>query len=117
MKQFYSHLIDIESIIISLDELNLSDREKVHLSSLIDSNLHTTILDAVMSELSEEDKMAFLKHLSDKDHDRIWELLNNRVDKVEEKIKTVAQQMKQEIHKDINEAKFIYKPVKKTGEK
>ena len=33
MKQFYAHLIEIESIVVELDKMNLSDAQKLHLTS------------------------------------------------------------------------------------
>lgn len=104
-KNFYSHLIEIDSITVELDELELSDQQKHHLSSLIDSNLHHTILDAILSQLNEEDKKIFLEHLAKEDHDKIWIHLNSKVDKIEDKIKDAANTLKEQIKKDIQESK------------
>lgn len=101
---FYSHLIEIESIIVELDKLDLSSEQKVHLTSLIDSSLHHTILDAILSELSASDKRVFLNHLKGKEHSKIWQFLNGRVDNVEEIIKKAAEQLKLQLHKDLKEA-------------
>lgn len=108
-KHFYHHLVKVDSVIIELDEMDLSEEEKMHLAQLIDSNLHHTVLDAVMSELSDEDKHIFLEHLAKNDHSRIWEHLNSRVDNIEDKIKNVAEDLKKDLHKDIDEAKRLKK--------
>lgn len=105
MKYFYSHLIEIESILVELDKLDLKDEQKVHLTSLIDSSLHHTILDAILSQLSDSDKRVFMSHVTNKKEKEIWELLNSRVDKVEEKIKKAAQELKTKMHEDIKELK------------
>jgi len=105
MKQFYTHLIGIESIIIELDKMDLSKEQKIHLTALIDSSLHHTILDAVLSELEPKDKKAFMQYLEENDHNKIWEFLNSHVDKIEDKIKKTADDLKEELHKDIREAK------------
>lgn len=107
MKHFYSHIIEIESITIELDQMELSESEKMHLASLIDSNLHHSILAAVLSELSEEDKKAFMMYLIDQDNDKIWDLLNERVEKIEIKIKKVAEEIKKELHEDIKTSKKL----------
>ena len=105
MKHFYTHLIEIESVIVELDKLDLSEEQKIHLTGLIDSSLHHTILDAVLSELSLEDKRVFLNHLQEDDHDKIWKLLNEKVENIEDKIKKVADDLKTEIEKDLKEAR------------
>lgn len=105
MKYFYSHLIEIESVISELDKLDLSEEEKIHLAGLIDSSLHHTVLDAILSELSEGDKRVFLQHVHEDDHGKIWQFLTEKVDKIEEKIKKAAEDLKIELHEDIKEAK------------
>lgn len=107
MKYFYSHLIEIESLIIELDKMSLSDEEKMHLSNLLDSSLHHTILDAVLSQLSDEDKGRFLNHLEKDDHIKIWQFLKKRVDNIEDKIKKAADSLMEELHDDIKKAKRV----------
>lgn len=103
-KHFYSHLIETESLIVQLDSLDLNADEKTDLISLIDSNLHHVILDTILSELSDEDKKILLHHVRYDNNDKIWELLNQRVDNIEEKIKKAAADLKKQLHKDIQEA-------------
>lgn len=105
-KFFYSHLIEVESIIIELDKMDLSADEKLHLTQLIDSSLHHAILDAVFSELSNQDKRVLVNHLSEGDHEKIWSFLQGKIENVEDKIKKVADDLKKEIHKDMKESKI-----------
>lgn len=105
MKQFfYSHLIQIESVITELDALDLAPEQKNHLANLIDSSLHNTILDAVLSELSLSDKRVFLNHLKEDDHSKIWQFLNVKIDNIEEKVKKAADDLKVELRQDLKEA-------------
>ncbi|MDO8573224.1 MAG: hypothetical protein Q7R77_00555 [Candidatus Daviesbacteria bacterium] len=104
MKYFFSHLIEIESIIIELDKLDLNNEQKKHLSDLVDSSLHHTVLDAVLSELTPTDKRVFINHLKEKDHSKIWQFLNGKVDHIEDKIKKAADDLKAQLHKDLKEA-------------
>lgn len=104
---FYSHLVTFEEVLIELDTLELSPDEKHHLGQLVDSNLHHTILDAILAELSEEDKERFLRLINTDQHDKIWEHLTGKVDNIEEKIKKAAQEMTTQMHKDIKEAKRL----------
>lgn len=100
-KHFYTDLVEIESLFVELGKMDLSDNEKLHLSKLIDSNLHHTILDLVLSELSEQDKLKFLKLLDGDDQTKIWEHLKNNIDNIEEKIKKVGEDLRLELHEDI----------------
>lgn len=104
MKQWYTHLVEIESVILKLEKMNLSKTEKVHLAKLADASLHHTILDAVFSQLKDQDKELFMTYLNENDHAKIWQFLNEKIDKVEEKIKKVADDLKSELHKDLQEA-------------
>lgn len=105
MKYFYSHLIEIESVISELDKMELSDEERIHLAALLDSSLHHTILDAILSELPDQEKRVFLQHITEGNHDKIWKFLNEKIDGIEDKIKMVAEDLKKELHKDLKKAK------------
>src|SRR3989344_4660064 len=105
MSRFYHHLINIESLFIELDELELSVKQKNELAQLVDSNLHHTILDLVLSELRADDKRIFLQNLRDDNHQKIWNHLNSKIDNLEKKIENSIKQIKKELHKDIKEAK------------
>lgn len=102
---FYTHLIEFESIILELDQMDLTDEQKSHLASLVDSSLHQAILDAILSELSDIDKRAFMQHLDKRDHEKIWRFLKEKVDGVEDKIKKAAEDLKKELHQDLRKAK------------
>lgn len=107
MKHFYSHLIEMESIIIELDKMDLSKEEKIHLAHLVEANLQHTILDAILSQLKDHDKRAFMVHLNEGRHDKIWKFLNDKIDSVEDRIKKVAKDLKIELHKDLKEARSL----------
>lgn len=109
MSIFYSHLIEIESVLLALDKMGLSNGEKRHLASLLDTSLHNAILDAILSKLSDSDKRAFLVKLNNEESLKIWEFLNQRIDKVEDIIKDVAEKLKEELHQDIKEAQILRK--------
>lgn len=104
-KQFYSHIVEIDSIVVRLHEMRLSEEEKAHLLALMDSSLHHTILDAILSELSPSDKRLFLQHLASDDHDAIWKFLKSKIDDIEGKIQKAAYDLKKELHADIDEVK------------
>lgn len=102
---FYTEIIDIESLIVELNSLKLSPKEKRHLAELVDSQIHSTVLETIFSELNEVEKKIFIEHLRVGDNQNIWNHLKRNIDSVEDKIKTATKQLKQELHKDIKEAK------------
>lgn len=104
-KQFYSKVTQIETLKVELEDLNLTQEEKAHLSRLIDASLHNTILDLILSELSEEDKRVFLDHLVTDDHTKIWQHLNKNIEGVEKKIRKAADELHKELKRDIHEVK------------
>lgn len=101
---FYSHVVETSSISLALAEMELTQAERKHLIELAQENLHHAILDSVLSELSEKDKQEFLVLLANEDHEKIWKLLTERVDNIEDKIKKTAEDLKKELHKDIEDS-------------
>jgi hypothetical protein len=104
-KYFYTHIIDTSILSLELGNMDLTSKERLHLISLIDSNIHHQILDLVLSELSESDKKTFLTNLASEDHDKVWEFLKGKVNNIEEKIKKTAEDLKKELHEDIKEVR------------
>ncbi|MDZ4227725.1 MAG: hypothetical protein U1E54_00605 [Candidatus Levybacteria bacterium] len=104
-KYFYTHIVDTSTLSLELSNMDLNPKERLHLLSLIDSNIHHEILDLILSELNSSDKKTFLTHLASEAHDKVWKLLQNKIDNIEEKIKKTAEEVKKELHKDIKEVK------------
>lgn len=104
-KHFYSHLIEIESISVELDTLDLSSEEKKELLELLESSMHQSVLDEILSSLKHEDKKTFLTHLASNNHQEIWKHLVSTVIDVEKKIQSAAQTLVSEFKRDIYELK------------
>lgn len=104
-KYFYHQIISSEPVVGRLKELELKEDEHAHLVSLIESNVHHAVLDAILSELSKKDKKLFLKQLVSEDDAATWDFLKKRIDKVEEKIGKIADELQKELHKDIDDIK------------
>lgn len=103
-KHFYSHIVDAESIYIEVNKMDISEDEKNELLSIAESNIHHAIMDAILSELSEKDKRIFMEHLHSDNSQELWNLLNKKIENVEEKIKKSAEDLKKQLHKDIKES-------------
>ncbi len=106
-KFFYSDLIKTTDISVKLTEINLSEDEKTHLISLVEANIHSTVIDTVLSELSKEDKKIFLQNLVSNDHEKTWEHLRSRIGKTEDKITKAIGKLKEDLIKDLLEAKKL----------
>lgn len=106
-KYFYSHIIEVESLVIELDQLDFSDTEKQYLANLADDSLHTAIMDAILSKLPEHERRRVLEHVALEKHDKVWEIINEHVDQVEDLIKETAEEVKQNLKKDVKEARKI----------
>lgn len=104
-KYFYSHLVETSLLSLELGDMDLSSEERVELISLAESQLHHIVVDTILSQLSEEDKKIFLQHLVADNHEKLWNHLNTKVKNIEEKIKQAAEDLKKELHTDIQEAK------------
>lgn len=106
MKYFYAEIIEIESITVKLDELELTDDQKLQLAISIDSIIHHTVLDIAFSHLALEDKRAFAEKVKTDPTDKtLMDFLRDKIDNIEEEIVQAVEQLKQELHKDIIEAK------------
>ncbi|MDO8570456.1 MAG: hypothetical protein Q7R97_02625 [Candidatus Daviesbacteria bacterium] len=106
MAYFYSHLVQIEEITLKLNELNLSDSQKKHLASLIDSTIHHTILDIIFSKLSLSDKEMLMYKIKNNPEDKeIMTILNDKVENIDMEIKEAVSKLKKELHEDVEEVK------------
>lgn len=105
IKHFYSFHVETESLLLEINSLEIEEHEKKHLIALAESQIHHSIIDSILSQLSGKDKKEFLKHLNSHDHDKIWKFLHSRIKDAEEKIKEAAQSIKNELYEDIKKLK------------
>jgi len=108
-KFFYTHLIQITDVTIRLSELDLTEDEKNHLLSLMEANIHSAVIDTVLSELSKEDKKIFLQNLVSENHEKTWEHLKSRIEKLDVKITKAIENLKEDLIKDVLEAQKLSK--------
>lgn len=102
-KHFYSHLIEIETIHIKLETLDIAPEEKKHLKEILESTLNHKIVDTILSGLSEQDKKIFLSHLHNDKHELLWQHLKEKIENIEDKIKNVSRELVNEFHKDLED--------------
>lgn len=104
-RHFYSHLIEIDSLYISLHLLDMKKEEREELVVIVESSVHHVVLDTVLSELSESDKKTFLSHVAAEKHDNIWNLLQTKTKNIDKKILRAIEKLKKDLHKDIVKVK------------
>jgi len=102
---FYSHLIDLDSLFSELDVLDLTAEQKKELKNLAREHVHQTVIDTILSQLSETDKKRFLELVALGESEKIWKHLNEKAEKIEDKITTAADQIKNELKEDIVKVK------------
>jgi DICT domain-containing protein len=107
MAYFYSNLVEIETLIVELDEMELSETEKHHLAKLADESLHHAIMDAILSKLPDEERRKLMEHVSLEKHDKVWQTLNKHISEVENIIRETAKEVKEDLKKDIKDAKKL----------
>lgn len=108
MKIFYSHLINLDDLILEIEELSLEKSHKRDLCLLIDSMVHNLVLDHSLSKLDAKNKEEFLK-LVQKDlaSEVLLNFLREKIDNFEDTLKFELNNLKKELIKDIKEAKEI----------
>jgi hypothetical protein len=107
MKHFYHHIIKIETIHIALSDLDLEPHEKEHLVTIAETNIHHSVIDTVLSELSNEDKKTFLALIAHEnaEHSKIWDFLNLKIEQAELKVIKAAEALLKKMHEDIQDVK------------
>lgn len=105
-KHFYSEHITTDSLRKALEELPMETHEREELHTLIESSLHHAILDAVLSQLPEEDKKTFLLHITKENHTVTWDFLKERIENIDIVIKQTGESILTSFHADIQELKI-----------
>lgn len=106
IKHFYSYHVEIESVIIEINSLDIEPHEKKHLIDLAESHVHNSILDTILSELAPVDKKDFLLHINKRDEEKIWKFLRSKIENAESKIISAANVIKKSLIEDIKSTKL-----------
>ncbi len=108
-KHFYAHLVETTDIVLELGELDLSPEERIHLLSLVEANIHSSVINTVLSTLDEKNKKIFLSNLMLSDHIKTLEHLKQTSIDIEDKIQKTISTIKEELLEDLKKAKKIKK--------
>lgn len=102
-KHFYTHLVEIDTIRLELDRLSIQSAEREELIMIIHESLHHVVIDLVLTELTSSDRKLFLSYVMQGCHDEIWILLEQKIEKPEEKMRNAIKSFVIELHRDIED--------------
>lgn len=106
MNVFYDHLVSIHDLHIEFDRLDLPVAERNELMKLADSTIHHEVFDLIMVELPEDRKAVFLEVFStDPSDPELLKMVKTHIPDAEEKIKSRAARVKEELTKEIRGTK------------
>jgi len=107
MKHFYHHIVQIDTIHIALSDLDLEPHEREQLVTIAQTNIHHSVIDTILSELTNDDKKTFLILVAHEEpkQNEIWDFLNLKVDQAESKIKKTIDELVKSMHEDIKHAR------------
>ncbi|MCL4367417.1 hypothetical protein M1563_04600 [Patescibacteria group bacterium] len=106
MSYFYSHLVEIDSVVIELDTLNLSEEQKKHLAQLFDELIFQEVLDLVLSKLAAVDKKEFVEKLAkDRSDKQLMVFAKSKIDSIEDELIEAVKNLTEELLADIQHSK------------
>lgn len=99
MKQvFYYHLLNFPEVEERLDKHGLAEKEREEILLIIKETIHYRVVAEVMTHLPQKHHEWFLTEYTNLPHQEgLLEKLKDKIEDIEEKIKAVASQVKQEI--------------------
>lgn len=113
MKYLFEEIIQIKTVHLKLNEMDLANQEKEELLEIMKSTVHHKVIDLILSELTDEEKEIFLEGIStgggfsdmDEQSSRSSELKNrqylsvlrDRINNLETKIKEKVKEAEEEL--------------------
>ena len=106
MKYLFEEIIQIKTVHLKLNELNLADEEKEELLEIMKSTIHHKVIDLILSELTDEEKEIFLSQVIPSPGEESSEafpkdvslnVLRDRINNLEEKVKEKVKEAEEEL--------------------
>jgi len=102
MKFFYKRLVKIDEFDTIFEKHELALKEKEELVLMVKDTIHHRVVETVLTHLPEENHKEFLKTFTKKPHDEgILDVLKEKIEDIEEKIKKAVENVKTEILADL----------------
>lgn len=100
MRIFYDHLVEvyIGDLIVKIEEFDISNEERDHLTGIIDNILHHRLMHLILSGLEREDQEIFLASFTVCPHNiGIMEFLKEKSPDIEDEINSEVEDLKNEV--------------------
>ena len=105
--KFYSHILTIEPVHNVLSSLDIEEDEKKELLDILQSHIHVTVIDIILSELDEGKKKEFLHLVGVKeDNDGAWNFVLANIEKGEDKVKEAIDRIVADFVNDLEKHSF-----------
>lgn len=104
MKYLFEEIIQIKTVHLKLNEMDLTDQEKEELLEIMKSTIHHKVIDLILSELTDEEKEIFLEGVSTgrgfsdtHKNGQFLDVLKDRINNLEAKIKEKVKEAEEEL--------------------
>jgi len=105
-KVFFSHLIEVDPLIMLVEEILQAEKEKLEILDMIDSTLHHRIVDRILQELDEQHHEIFMHEYSQNpSNEEILVFLKKQIPDIEKVICNEAQLTQASLFEDIKKLK------------
>ncbi|MCL5411736.1 MAG: hypothetical protein M1150_03280 [Patescibacteria group bacterium] len=103
MINLYQRFVQAQMIQNELELLDLEEEECRQLWQVLENTYNSRIIDAIMEELAEEDKVIFLEKITKTNEVEVVEFLRLKVNNIEDKIDLVVTKLTDQVLDDIRE--------------
>ena len=104
MKYLFEEIVQIKTVHLKLNEMNLAGEEKGELLEIMKSTVHHKVIDLILSELTNEEKEIFLEGVSNNNgfsdihkNKQFLSVLGDRINNLEIKIKEKVKEAEEEL--------------------
>ena len=111
MRLFYDHLIiDLEDVYAEIEHLEIDGKTRRKLIHIVDATTHHTILDTILSHLSQDKHESFLDRFHRAPHDpEHLTFLKEHIADIEEKIRATAGKIKKNLLREFRQLSHFKK--------
>ncbi|NTV31559.1 hypothetical protein HGA91_06305 [candidate division WWE3 bacterium] len=103
---FYHHLIDLSDVRKKLNELDLTEEDRVELLEIVLKTIHIELTHLILNELDSVHHEDFLLHLTERPHDHgLLVFLNRTIDDFEEKVTLLISRVKADFIESLHDYK------------